>query len=166
MLYERHRTRCLFSWPGPMRSPDTTVRRRYKNQQSRFWFRRGGGQKILPPIAAPLQVLAQPLEERVPHLSSADFARYSISASSFGSTQMPLAGDALAVGLGLSHEWLQPLAKLSRRRLVESVVEAPRRRSCSSPSTCFISTAGTSRMPAVWSARGAEEDHHAAATYS
>jgi hypothetical protein len=37
-----------------------------------------------------LEILAQSLEERVPYLPSAEFARYSISASSFGSTQTPL----------------------------------------------------------------------------
>ena len=52
-------------------------------------------------------------------LPSADFARYSISVSSFGST----VGDPLGVGLRLPDERLQPSPELRRPRLVEAMID-------------------------------------------
>ncbi len=55
-----------------------------------------------PPIAKsgrhPSQVLPQSLEEGCRTLPSADFARYSISVRSFGSTQIPLCKMRLVEG--------------------------------------------------------------------
>ena len=64
-----------------------------------------------------------PLKNGCRTFPSADFARYSISASNSGSTQMRPVRDLLCVGLRLADQRREPLAQFGGRSLVEAVVD-------------------------------------------
>ena len=84
---------------------------------------RAGAALMAGAIAGTTGPRADPLKNGCRTFPSADFARYSISASSFGSTQMPLMRDPLGIGLGLPDQRLQPLLQVLGRGLVEAVVD-------------------------------------------
>src|SRR3954464_15021280 len=74
-------------------------------------------------LPARSKVLPKSFEDRMPHFPLGGLGPVLDLGEELRLDPDALVGDALAVGLGLSHEWLQPLVKLNRRRLVESAVD-------------------------------------------